>query len=110
MGAQLWSKEVLSTLKWDLAAVVPDSYAGVFPPGTQGPLIKSYGLCKWSALTKKMKAMCDRGDLTLQVLNDANQLAYPRIPFSFIQSKVDHVQMEFYIAIGKKRIHHYIFL
>lgn len=43
IGAQLWSTPILNILKWSSAAVVPDSYIGVFPEGTQGPLIK---VCK----------------------------------------------------------------
>ena len=41
-----------------------------------------------------------RGELTLQEINDANLNAYPSVPISFIQSKIDIVQQEFYIAIG----------
>jgi hypothetical protein len=100
VGTQIWSKEILSTFRYDMAAVVPDSYAGVFPPGSQGPLIRSFGFCTWDKLSRTMKAKCYAGNLSLQDINEVNQDAYPRVPFSFIQSKTDHVQMEFYIAIG----------
>jgi len=100
VGAQLWAAEVLSTLKWSVAAVVPDSYAGVFPPGSQGPLIRGYGFCTWNALDKTLYKKCVTGVLTIQEINDANQFSNPNTPFAFIQSKVDYVQQSFYLAIG----------
>lgn len=42
IGTQLWGNQVVTRLKWDRAAIMPDSYAGVFPPGSQGPLIYNY--------------------------------------------------------------------
>ena len=45
LGTQAWAAELLSELSYDEAAVVVDSYAGVFPNGTQGPLIVDYGMC-----------------------------------------------------------------
>ena len=90
---QLWAKTVLSSLKWTQAAVVPDSYAGVFPPGSQGPLVKSYGLCTWNKLDASLVTKCNNGVLTLQDIDNVNQNANPNIPYSFIQSKVDSVQV-----------------
>jgi peptidase E len=39
IGAQIWASTILTTLKWSMAGVIPDSYAGVFPPTVQGSLI-----------------------------------------------------------------------
>lgn len=100
VGTQLWSKVLLSTFKYQIAAVVPDSYAGVFPPDSQGPLIRSFGYCTWNKITKSLLPKCLAGQLTLQDINNVNQAAYPRVPFGFIESKTDNVQMEFYVAIG----------
>jgi hypothetical protein len=36
--------EQFSTTSTHGKAVVVDSYAGVFPPGTQGPLIDGFGM------------------------------------------------------------------
>jgi hypothetical protein len=47
IGAQLWGNQVVTRLQWDQAAVVPDSYAGVFPEGSQGPLIYDYVSAVW---------------------------------------------------------------
>lgn len=42
IGAQLWGNQIVTNLKWNQAAVIPDSYAGVFPEGSQGPLIYDF--------------------------------------------------------------------
>lgn len=34
LGTQLWANKLLKTVKHKKALVVPDSYSGVFPPGT----------------------------------------------------------------------------
>lgn len=45
IGAQIWSDNSLNMIKWQKAAVIPDSYAGVFPDGSQGPLIYGFVCC-----------------------------------------------------------------
>ena len=45
IGAQFWADKLLTNFPSASAAVVPDSYAGVFPPGTMGPLMKTFGKC-----------------------------------------------------------------
>lgn len=100
IGAQIWSKEILTTLKWNSAAVVPDSYIGVFPPLTQGPLIRDFGFCNAPFLTPALKTTCRNGGLTLALLMDELIGTDPRISFNYIQSKVDIVQRSFYVLIG----------
>lgn len=34
LGTQLWANKLLKTVKHKKALVVPDSYSGLFPPGT----------------------------------------------------------------------------
>lgn len=100
LGAQLWYDQIASTLKYSKVAVVPDSYAGVFPPGSQGPLIKDYGFCKSGFLSPELTQQCNNGDITLQAIDLEFMKKNPHIPVSFIQSKTDAVQISFYIAIG----------
>ena len=80
--------------------MIPDSYAGVFPPGSQGPLVYNYGFCSSGFLNKALYAKCMNKDLTLQDINMQNIRDSPEVPISFIQSKTDIVQMSFYVAIG----------
>lgn len=72
----------------------------MFPEGTQGPLVYSFGLCSWSSLPKSLYDSCMSQTLTLQDLNMVFQQTYTNIPFGFIQSKVDAVQQSFYVAIA----------
>lgn len=58
IGAQLWGNQAVTRLKWDRAAVMPDSYAGVFPPGSQGPLI--YNFVSKHALLLCSNYLCHR--------------------------------------------------
>src|SRR3546814_669099 len=102
IGTQLWSQKALDTFSWKRAAIVPDSYAGVFPPGTQGPLIASFNICP--ILDSSLQASCKAGTVTLQdvtgtAMANINK-KYAHVPYSFIQSKIDDVQISFYIAVG----------
>jgi len=100
VGAQIWGETLLSTFKWKSAAVIADSYAGVFPKGGEGPMIKSFGWCSSGTLNEKLQNKCDNeelllSDMTLNLMN-----TYPNIPIAFIQSKTDEVQRSFYFAIA----------
>eukprot|EP00603_Paraphysomonas_imperforata_P003403 CAMPEP_0114428196 /NCGR_PEP_ID=MMETSP0103-20121206/8794_1 /TAXON_ID=37642 ORGANISM="Paraphysomonas imperforata, Strain PA2" /NCGR_SAMPLE_ID=MMETSP0103 /ASSEMBLY_ACC=CAM_ASM_000201 /LENGTH=442 /DNA_ID=CAMNT_0001597391 /DNA_START=29 /DNA_END=1357 /DNA_ORIENTATION=- len=100
IGAQLWYDQIVSALSFKDAAVVPDSYVGVFPPGAQGPLIEDFGFCKSGFLSPELTQQCVDGDVTLQAMNLEFMEKHHDIPVSFIQSKTDVVQISFYIAIG----------
>jgi hypothetical protein len=100
IGAQLWAKQVLTSLKWQKAAVVPDSYAGVFPADTLGPLIYDYGFCSSGFLSPELYQKCINKELDLQEALIEFASATPSVPYSYIQSKTDIVQLSFYIAIG----------
>lgn len=100
IGAQLWGKQVLQQLKWKTAAVIPDSYAGIFPPNSMGPLIYSYGFCNTQLASPSLMDKCLAQTLTLQDIDNEAISEIPTVPYNFIQSKVDIVQQSFYIAIG----------
>jgi hypothetical protein len=100
VGAQLWGKAIAETLQWKEISVIPDSYAGIFPPGSEGPLIYNYGFCTAYFLTDASKASCLAQTLTLRELNKEAMSNAPSIPYAFIQSKTDIVQESFYVAIG----------
>jgi hypothetical protein len=100
IGAQLWANEILVSLPWTKAAVVPDSFVGFFPPGTEGPLIYDFGVCSGSFLTKELKSICLKKELTMDQVTLSWLSMNPTVPFSFIQSKEDEVQYSYYIAIA----------
>ena len=102
VGAQLWGRTVLSSLSWKVAAVIPDSYAGVFPEGSQGPLIYDYGLCSWAPtfLSEELVNACLEKSLDFQMIMNYQIPLTPDVPYAYIQSKADIVQQSFYVAIG----------
>lgn len=51
-------------------------------------------------LNAENQAKCEAETLSLQDINDEFIGATPDVPYSFIQSKTDIVQMSFYVAIG----------
>lgn len=89
IGAQLWGNNILKELKWKTAAVVPDSYAGVFPDGTQGPLIYDYGACtvmnNFVTPESGLVEMCNNEALTLQDIMKYNFETKPNIPYGYLQ-------------------------
>jgi len=101
IGAQLWGNQIVTHLKWTKAAIVPDSYAGIFPDGTMGPLMYEYGFCSSNILlTDASRAKCNAQTLTLQEVDVELASNTPSLPYAFIQSKADIVQQSFFIAIG----------
>ena len=100
LGAQLWGSQVASSLKWQRAAVVPDSYAGVFPPGSTGPLVQSYGFCTSGFLNDELQKKCDAGTMELTELDLYLMSTAPSVPWVFLQSKTDIVQQSFYVSIA----------
>jgi len=102
IGAQLWGNQAVKRIKWDKAAVIPDSYAGVFPDGSQGPLIYEYGMCSVADgfISPANQQKCWDQTLTLQDINAEFIADTPSVPYGFIQSKTDIVQESFYSAVA----------
>jgi hypothetical protein len=102
IGAQLWGPEVARQIKATSVGVVPDSYAGVFPEGTQGPLIADFGTCPWlqGKVSDDVYQACLNEEVTLQMIVGDYLEMNPSLLFSYIQSKIDDVQISFYITVG----------
>lgn len=100
VGVQMWADKLLTTFPAETVAIVPDSYAGLFPPNSVGPLMKNYGVCDTDLISPNLKAPCYEGALDIQDVVSSHISAYERSPFAFIQSKVDAVQQSFYVAVG----------
>jgi len=100
IGAQLWGKQVLSALKWEKAAVVPDSYAGVFPEGSIGPIVYEYGFCNSGFLSPELTEKCNNQTIELKDMNLEFIAATPTVPYAFLQSKIDVIQRTFFMAIA----------
>ena len=100
IGTQLWSDILLKQYPAKVTAVIPDSYAGVFPPDSIGQYMKDFGICGTDLVPDTLKPSCDAGNLDLDLVVSRHIEGAPNTPFAFIQSKIDAVQQEFYVAIG----------
>lgn len=102
IGAQVWGPEVARQIQATSVGVVPDSYAGIFPEGTQGPLIADYGMCPWleGKVSDEVYQACVNREITLQMMVGDYLKSNPSLLYSYIQSKTDDVQMSFYITVG----------
>ena len=106
LGAQVWSDQMLTQLKgslgWERAAIIADSYVGVFPEGSQGPTMTDFGVCDSGVLDDmpELQELCDQDVLTLQDMSSTSMSRHPDVPFAWIQSKADIVQKLYYDAIG----------
>ena len=76
-------------------------FIGVFPEGTQGPLIYDYGFCTSGFISRPLYEQCINQNLTLQAIDNEFMSLMPSVPFSFIQSKVDNIQISFYESVGR---------
>jgi hypothetical protein len=99
LGTQFWARYVLETMLYDQAAVLADSYAGVFPDSTIVPIMrnwKSTDLPLWSSSTK---AKIADGSITVGDIFDETIASFPCVRFANIQSKEDQVQRDFYCIL-----------
>jgi len=99
LGTMAWSGYLLDNFQATKAAVIVDSYMGVFPSGTQGPTIKNFGACNLPIFAA-FKDACEQEDVTIQDVFDFAIEQHPAVAFSMIQPKEDLVQRAFYAAIA----------
>lgn len=105
LGAQAWSDALLTTFPAEQQEVIPDSYIGLFPDGTQGPVLKeTWPVCDGGFLQGFMSnaliASCEAETITMQEWLLETMAEHSEVPFSFIQSKYDATQTAFYAAIA----------
>ena len=98
LGAQLWGNQVVNQLSWKTASVMPDSYAGLFADGVEGPLVKNYGFCSSGFLNDENYKKCEAGEIRMRDIESQFLSDRPDVAAAFIQSKTDIVQESFYIA------------
>jgi hypothetical protein len=104
MGAQIWSGALLQLFPADYAAVVPDSFVGYFPKGTQESILKdTWPPCAGPMADFVSEAVCQQaaaGQMNLQLWMASVVKAWPTVPFAWVQAKEDVIQIEFYSAIA----------
>jgi len=99
IGAQMWASALLGMFKYDQAVVLADSYAGVFPEGSQPHVFKQYNVCDKSVLSETLQSACEMGTISLKAVFKEAILSNPSATFVSILSKNDAVQKIFYDLI-----------
>ena len=85
---QLTAKKILGHLRWEHAAVIPDSGIALYPRGVFGKTFRNYGYCEAGILDPLLLPRCQEGTLEItDVVLDAAK-AFPTVPFAYIFSKV----------------------
>jgi len=101
MGLQIWSRKLLTEFSYENAGVLYDSYAGIFPEGTQGTVVKDYfNVCDGTDLLEgKMLEDCKEGTITVQDVVDDTIGKFPNVAFAHINARADLVQRAFWDMI-----------
>lgn len=99
LGAQIWAKRLLSEFSYSAAAVLADSYAGIFPDGVQGPVLEDSGICHTGLLSSTLAKTCTQKSLTVQDVYGEAMAKFPDVAFSHIMYKTDNTQRAFFTAI-----------
>jgi hypothetical protein len=100
LGSQFWAQKIFKQLPYERAAVVLDSYAGVFPKGSLGPIFHDFGFCGTGFLTPALDKKCMNKELEIMDIGLVYPSETPNVPYAFIQSKVDQIQVAFYEAVA----------
>lgn len=64
---------------------MPDSYAGVFPPGAIGPLFAEFNFCSAGFLSADLTAKCVTGELTNMDVMTEYLAKSPTVPVAYLQ-------------------------
>lgn len=103
LGVQFWSGFLLQRLHYTKAAVIVDSLAGLFPHAALKPLLKLYGVCSYvgslTLTSAPLASLCQRSQLTIQAVLLSTMRTFSTVPFSFLQSKEDAVQISFFDGV-----------
>ena len=84
-GAQIWYDQLVHQLQWNTVAVMPDSYAGVFPPGAIGPLFREFNFCSAGFLSEALQKKCLSGELTNMDVVTEYLAKSPTVPVAYLQ-------------------------
>lgn len=96
----VWAETLLSSFSYKNAAVVMDSYAGLFSPKVMTPTMVSWGFCDTPLTPIAEKASCE-SDVTVQDRLKLAMKRFPEVKFASIQSKWDHSQIWFYQGLSR---------
>jgi len=105
IGVQVWSRTVLTELKYSRARVLSDSYVGVFPQGFEGEVFRDLGVCSTGLLQGEFEQECQRQSTAIVDIFDATIRDFPDVAFGNLNSKHDITQIMFHnLALMTQRI------
>lgn len=101
LGAQLWARSLLTSFKYERAAVIADSFVCVMPAGAQGMLFRTYQVCDNGLLSTVDQEWCRAGNLTVQHVYASAIASFPEVTFASVNSKEDSEQIKYYNLLSK---------
>ena len=97
LAAQVWGNEIIRRLQYPKrAAVVADSYIGLFPADLEGQMMYDYGMCDLYFLTDDMRVLCERKQASVAYWAQVQMQLAPQVPYLFLHSRTDRVQIKYY--------------
>ena len=105
LATMAWANAVLDAFPAKQRSLLFDSYAGIFPKGCQGTVLRD----TWPTCTGPLASSladlglldeCRAGALDIQAVLAATATRHADAPFAFVQSKADAVQKSFFEAIA----------
>jgi len=105
IGAQVWASTLLREFNYSSASIIADSYVGLFPPGFQGSVFQSLGVCGLDIIRPELQGLCQRGEITIADVFDHAIEEFPNVAFASLMSAHDEVQLDYYnkatLSMGK---------
>lgn len=114
VAAPFWSLNLLHLFHFERAAVISDSYSGVFPgksrnthrgePSAEGGLLHDIGACQTGLLPKGLQMACEEEFLTVPSIFEAAMRASPNAAFAAVNTKADQMQIAVYRVFAKESL------
>ena len=103
MASQVWGNELVKRFNYPTrTAIVADSYLGVFPGDVEGKIIYDMGICSLSFLSADFKVVCLAKNASTANFVTSAMASQPNLPYLFIQSRYDRVQVKYYNFLAEQ--------
>jgi hypothetical protein len=103
LASQIWGNELVERFNYPAkAAVVADSYLGVFPGNVEGEVIFDLGMCSLSFMSVDFRDLCEAKQATTADFVTAAMRNQPNLPYLFLQSRFDRVQVKYYNFLAEQ--------
>eukprot|EP00913_Durusdinium_trenchii_P034454 g32235.t1 len=89
LAAQVYSPTILELIPHQNAAVISDSYAGVFPSNTEGAVLQRWKACSLNIFSPEQQRACQESRIGLPDVVAKIIQEHPTVAYGFIQSKAE---------------------